>query len=191
MPSRLLRPEDLAALGAFPAELSDNEVAVHYTLSSADLALVRDRRRRSNRLGLALQLCALRHLGFFPDALTDAPSPAVTWVATQVGADPADLDGYGTRYKTLLDHRAEVMAHALYRNADPGDLKRLDDWLTERALEHDRARLLVELALGWLHDERIVRPGLSVVERAVVAARGRASEELNQTAVAGGHRRVV
>lgn len=180
MPSRLLRPEDLAALDAFPAELSDDEVAVHYTLSPADLALVRDRRRRSNRLGLALQLCALRHLGFFPGALTDAPGPAVAWVATQVGADRADLDGYGTRYKTLLDHRTEVMAHARYRNADPGDLKRLHDWLTERALEHDRARLLVELALGWLHDERIVRPGLSVVERAVVAARGWANEELTR-----------
>jgi high-affinity nickel-transport protein len=70
--------------------------------------------------------------------------------------------GYGTRYKTVLEHRATAMAHAGYRSADAGDLKRLGDWLTERALEHDRGRLLLELALGWLREERVVRPGLSV-----------------------------
>ncbi len=178
MPARLLRSEELAALDAFPAELSEVEVGAHYTLDAADLALVRSRRRADNRLGLALQLCALRHLGFFPEDLAGAPAPAVSWLASQVGADPADLAGYGGRYKTVLDHRGEAVAHAGYRTVGSGDLKRLGDWLTERALEHDRARFLLELALGWLQGERIVRPGLSVVERAVVAARARALDEL-------------
>ena len=101
----------------------------------------------------------------------------ISWLAAQVEADAADITGYGTRYKTLLEHRAAAMAHAGYRSADAGDLKRLGDWLTERAMEHDRGRLLLELALGWLREERVVRPGLSVVERTVVAARGRALDE--------------
>ena len=178
MPSRLLRPEELAALDAFPSELRDDEVGVYYTLSSSDLDLVRSRQRPRTRLGLALQLCALRHFGFFPDNVAGAPAKVVSWLAAQVEADAADITGYGTRYKTLLEHRAAAMAHAGYRSADAGDLKRLGDWLTERAMEHDRGRLLLELALGWLREERVVRPGLSMVERTVVAARGRALDEL-------------
>lgn len=178
MPSRLLREEELAALDTFPAQLSEEEVGAYYTLTPADLALVRTRRRPDNRLGLALQLCALRHLGFFPADLRGAPPQAVAWLASQVGAGVGDLASYGARYKTLLGHRDEAMAHARYRGAGEGDLKRLGDWLTERAVERDRARLLFELAIGWLQDERVVRPGLSVVERTVVAARGRADDEL-------------
>lgn len=178
MPSRLLRPEELAALDTFPSQLSDEEVGTYYTLNASDLSLVRSRKRSRTRLGFALQLCALRHLGFFPDDFAAAPASAVSWLAAQVGADPADIAGYGTRYKTVVDHRVAVMAHAGYRPAGAGDLKRLGDWLVERALEHDRARLLLELALGWLRDERVVRPGLSVLERAVVGARGRAWREL-------------
>jgi Domain of unknown function (DUF4158) len=137
MPSRLLRPEELAALDAFPSDLRDDEVWVYYTLSSSDLDFVRSRRRPRTRLGLALQLCALRHLGFFPDNVAGAPAKVISWLAAQVGADVADITGYGTRYKTLLEHRAAAMAHAGYRSADAGDLKRLGDWLTERAMEHD------------------------------------------------------
>ena len=39
------------------------EMATHYVLNSGDLALVRTKRRASNRLGFAVQLCALRYPG--------------------------------------------------------------------------------------------------------------------------------
>jgi hypothetical protein len=58
VPSRLLRPEELAALDTFPSQLSDEEVGTYYTLNASDLSLVRSRKRSRTRLGFALQLCA-------------------------------------------------------------------------------------------------------------------------------------
>lgn len=177
MPSRVLRPEEIAALERFPAELTVEEVAAHYTLT-ADLKAVRERRGEANRLGFALQLCAIRHLGFAPEDLRDAPAGVVAWLAEQLGVDPGALAGYGARYKTLVDHRADALDRLGVQVATPGDLKRLGDWLVERALEHERDRLLVDQACAWLRSERVLRPGVSVIERTVVAARGRAADEL-------------
>jgi hypothetical protein len=106
MPSRLLRPEELAALDAFPSELRDDEIGAYYTLNSSDLDLVRSRGPPRTRLRLALQLCGLRHLGVFPDNVAGAPAKVISWLAAQVEADAADITGYGTRYKTVLEHRA-------------------------------------------------------------------------------------
>ena len=47
-----------------------DELIRHYTLSEADLSLIRQRRGEANRLGFAVQLCLLRHpgQGLLPDA---------------------------------------------------------------------------------------------------------------------------
>lgn len=44
-------------------EPTDALLSRHYTLSDTDLALIQERRRDSNRLGFAVQLTVLRHLG--------------------------------------------------------------------------------------------------------------------------------
>jgi Domain of unknown function (DUF4158) len=62
MPHRtLLSPEQRTRVLGIPTEAA--EMAKHYVLSTEDLALVRTKRRLSNRLGFAVQLCALRHPG--------------------------------------------------------------------------------------------------------------------------------
>ena len=55
----------------------------------------------------------------------------------------------------------------------PGSLrfKSLGDWLVERALEHDRPIVLFRLMCDHLKAERIVRPGVTVLERLVATAR--------------------
>jgi hypothetical protein len=50
-------------------------------------------------------------------------------------------------------------------------------WLVERALEHDKPSLLLQLACDEFHRERIVRPGLTRLERLVATARQQAHEE--------------
>ena len=57
----LLTPAQRTALLALPADRA--ELARHYTLSEAELAVIGRRRRARNRLGFALQLCALRYPG--------------------------------------------------------------------------------------------------------------------------------
>ncbi|MCP4965546.1 MAG: DUF4158 domain-containing protein [bacterium] len=64
-------------------------------------------------------------------------------------------------------HRlAASVAYAGWRRPNLSDLKLLDDWLLERALEHDKPAVVFGLTLDWLRVERVVRPGITVIERA-------------------------
>jgi TnpA family transposase len=58
---RLLTDAQRADLLALPTREAD--LARHYSLSPEDLALVATRKRPETKLGLALQLCALRYPG--------------------------------------------------------------------------------------------------------------------------------
>ena len=57
----LLSAEARSHLFGIPTDRA--EMARHYVLDEADLALVRARRRAANRFGFAVQLCLLRHPG--------------------------------------------------------------------------------------------------------------------------------
>src|SRR5439155_23318962 len=64
-----------------------------------------------------------------------------------------------------------------FRTATPLDLYALQTWLGERALEHDKPSLLLQLACDKLRREQIVRPGLTRLERLVATARHSAHTE--------------
>jgi TnpA family transposase len=79
----ILTPAQRAALLALPTDRAD--LARHYTLSEAELAVIDRRRRAHNRLGFALQLCALRYPGRLLQPGERIPAPAVAFVAEQIG----------------------------------------------------------------------------------------------------------
>ena len=66
----------------------------------ADRDLVAIRRGAANRLGLALQLCALRYLGFVPRNLSAAPRSAACFVADQLEVSPDEIQSYARREQT-------------------------------------------------------------------------------------------
>ena len=57
------------------------------------------------------------------------------------------------------------------------DLDALAQWLLERALEHDKPTLLLQLACEQLRREGVVRPGITRLEPLVATARHQAQEE--------------
>ena len=90
-----LTSEQRYALTQIPADLSDREIARHYTFTQKDLDLIRQRRRRHNRLGFALQLCTVRFLGTFLSDPTDVPHNVILSVAPQLNiADLTVLSRY-------------------------------------------------------------------------------------------------
>jgi len=84
---------------------------------------------------------------------------------------------YGKREQTRTDHLQEVISFIGFKRAEQKDLKALEGWLTERALEHDRPLLLLTLGCEHLYKSNIFRPGITSVERLVVSARQRAQQE--------------
>ncbi len=66
MPTRFLSAAEPSACSAFPESIAPEDVAAHVTLTADDLAFVRQHRGAPSRLGVALQLCALRLRGSCP-----------------------------------------------------------------------------------------------------------------------------
>ncbi len=177
MPVSFLTHRERARYSRFPAEILPEDISAYFTLSPSDLTEVYSQRGHHNRLGFALQLCTLRYLGFVPDDLSAAPTGVITHLAGQVGAHPGALENYGRRERTRSDHHALVQAHLGFRRATEEDLRLLTAWLVTAALEHDRPTLLFQMACERLHRDKIVRPGLTRLEKIVATAGSRAEQE--------------
>src|SRR5688572_21781305 len=102
----ILTPAQRAPLLALPADRA--ELARHYTLSETELAAIKRRRRARNRLGFALQLCALRYPGRLLRPGEALPAAFVAFVAEQIGVAPDALDGYALRANTRYEHSAAL-----------------------------------------------------------------------------------
>ena len=176
-----LTAEDREALSRFPAQIDVDALRRYFTLTPADFAAVVDRRYGpAAKLAAGLQIGAVRLLGFVPADLSTAPGGVVRYVGEQVGASASDMALYTTRRWTRREHTAAAERHLGFRRTERGDLKLLGDWLTERALEHDRPRVLFRLACEFLASESLIRPAVTTVERAVISARRRAITETYQ-----------
>ena len=186
MPGRFLTDAQRYRLTHFPTEISTEDISIYFTLTAADKAQVQQQRASHNRLGFALQLGTLRFMGFCPDDLTEAPNAVISYLSQQLGkfdtATPADemsentLADYGTRAQTRTEHFLKVVHYLGFRSAEESDFETLSDWLVQRALEHDKPTLLFQMAAEKLYREKIVRPGVTTLERMVVSARQKAHE---------------
>ena len=100
MPASIFSETELARLASFPEEIPGDDLIrpIH-----ADGCRPRPRRHpggAANRLRLALQLCALRYLGFVPRNLSAAPRSAACFVADQLEVSPDEIQSYARREQT-------------------------------------------------------------------------------------------
>ena len=160
----------------FPGVVPQDDLHAFFLLTDDDKREVRRQRAPHNHLGYALQLCSLRYLGFVPDNLQAIPRRVVTFVAEQLAVDPGGLVSYAKWRRTQTDHERHVQAYLRFRRATPIDLHALQTWLLERALEHDKPTLLLQLACEKLHREKIIRPGVTRLERLIATAREQAHD---------------
>ncbi len=181
-PSGGLPTEELARLSSWPGEVARSDLAAYFMLSLEDLRWLRSHRGAGERIGLAVQLAALRFLGFVPAELSDAPREVARHVGEQIGVAAATFTRYAREVdgRTRRRHVADVIEHAGWRTCGPSDWSALAGWLTERALEHDTPSILFGQALDQLRAERIVRPGLDRLMRTVSMARADARKEIRR-----------
>jgi len=67
MPIGFLTATERDRLNHFPTPIPDEDLRAFFWLSEADQHVINYQREAHTRLGFALQLCALRYLGFAPD----------------------------------------------------------------------------------------------------------------------------
>ena len=167
-------------LNRFPDDIPHDDLSAYFTLSEADIKEINHQRHEHTRLGFAVQLCTLRYLGFAPDDLSPVSPTVIEFIAHQLDLTPAAIQEYGRRIHTRTDHFLRVQSYLGFRKATTVDLDGLTRWLLQRALEHDKPTLLLQLACEYLHCQQIVRPGISRLERVVSTARQQAQEETDR-----------
>jgi hypothetical protein len=83
-------------------------LARYYTLTPEDLRVINRRRRGSNRVGFAVQLCMLRFPGRAITDLPGIPARVLALIAQQVGVPPTSFVAYGQRLPTIYEHLDEI-----------------------------------------------------------------------------------
>jgi TnpA family transposase len=182
MPVRFLSDAELARLSSWPEEIAAEDLVTFFTLPLDDLGWLAGFNRDGNRLGAAVQLCALPWLGWIPDDPGGCPTPALARLASALSITAESAAGLladfgGWQGRTRREHRSQVLARLGWRWCAGGERKLLDEFLLARALEHDAAGVLLQLACDWLRAERIVRPPVDALTRRVAAARDAARAE--------------
>jgi TnpA family transposase len=174
MPVQFLSEADYARLNRFPEEIPTEDCFTFFLVNHDDLTEINKQRSNSSRLGFALQICALRYMGFVPQDLKSAPDRVVRYVAEQLQVSTDVLDSYGTR--TRKEHLRFSRMHVGFRLATKLDLLSLEQWLLDRALEHDKPTLLFNMACDHLRQQQIVRLGTARIAQKVSKARNRAQK---------------
>jgi Domain of unknown function (DUF4158) len=158
-------------LERWPQRIELEDLRESFALGDSDRELVFGPRGAENRLGLAVQLCALRFLGFVPDEVTGIPEPALRFLCEQTETEPHELLPYGEREQTRSTHLAMVREHLDYRAWDSDSAAAIRAWLADRALEHERPSVLMSLLAEHLRARRVVRPSVWVLARLIGSAR--------------------
>ena len=180
MPVQFLSEAEHKSLNRFPSEVSSEDLNRFFLLSDQELSILKQLRAEHNRLGFALQLCCLRYLGFFPEEL-QLPEQVIKYLAQQLQLIPELLVFYGKRSSTQREHQRKIQALLAYRRASNSDLLNLEQWLVERALEHNQPLLLFHMACEHLKQQKIIRIGTTILAKMVATARTKANELIYQS----------
>jgi hypothetical protein len=165
MPRRaVLTPTQREALLALPPE-DDAELARHYTLSEEDLGTIRRRRGEANRLGFALQLCALRYPGRLLHRGEVIPERMTTFIGRQLGIDGAALGAYAVRIATRYLHSSAIQGLYGFRPFTRHLRAELADALTTAAMDTTDGGTLAAAVVEEMRRRKIIIPGITVIER--------------------------
>jgi TnpA family transposase len=158
---------------------TDDETLIrHWSLDDDDHRLLETRRRDDTRLGLALQLCALR----YPDRLIQRgeiiPEASLAFLAEQLGINPEALANFARRSPTRYEQLAVLRQH--YGFTELSHPLRADLLAFARgvAVASTKDRYVVTTLADEMRRRRIVIPGITVLERLAGQACTEAEEAL-------------
>lgn len=151
------------ALFALPTD--EPSLLKHYTLADDDLEYIRERRRPENKLGFALQLCALRYPGRLLSPGEVIPEPVIMYLAAQLGLSAEALAEYAIREETRHEHLAKLREVYGYRSFSGVAATNLKTWLAEQAEKATTNENLVQRFIVKCRRTQIILPAVSTIER--------------------------
>ncbi len=137
----------------------------HYTLADDDIEHINERRRSENKIGFALQLCALRYPGRLLSSGEVIPEKVLRFIAAQLGLTGDDVIPYAARRQTRQQHLHALRQIYGFKMFSGQGARGLKAWLEHEA---ETARSNEDLARRFVDECRrsqVVLPGVSVIER--------------------------
>ncbi len=161
------------------------ELVRHFTLSAADLVMIRRCRGDHNRLGHALMLCYLRFPGRALRASERPPATLLAFVADQIRVLPDSIDEYLAAERTHQRQAVECQERLGLRPFGRRAAAELADALLPQAIENDRLASLAELVMQTCRQRQIVVPSPAALERLCAELRNHARREAHRRLTQG------
>jgi len=149
---------------------SETDLIRHYMLGPNDLEIICRRRRSHNRLGFALQLCALRYPGRLIRPGEPVPMEVVRFLADQIDVDPDAMGDYAARAPTRYDQLDALRQTFGFRSFCGPIQTQLSQWLVPIAMTTVSPVAVAEALMVELRRQGIAAPGVTVIDRMVAAA---------------------
>lgn len=176
MPVSFLSHAQRNNYGRYPDDIPQDIISNLFFLDDQDREWIESKRGDFSRLGYALQLSTVRFLGIFLTNITDIPSSVIERIASQINI---------TEYKSCLSayqgseqrwrHTVEIRSRNGYREfTEKGIRFRLGRRLCALCWTGtDRPGALFDHAVSWLLTNKILLPGVTVLERFIAEIRSR------------------
>lgn len=155
----------------------ESSLLSYYILSDEDIIRIKQKRDDHNRLGFALQLCALRYPGRYLNADDILSKELINFVGAQLGLSEVKLLNFTYKSVTRYEHLRALQQQYGYLS-----FHRFEDefiiWLTQAAIETRNNAELAALFVQECRSRKIILPGITVIERLCADARVAAEREV-------------
>ena len=182
MPANFPTAEQIRYYGRFADILTPEQLGQYFHLTDKDYQLVYSTRYDYTRLGIAIQIGAVRYLGdFLSKSQWDAvPANAVQYVATQLGLEPVHWQKYLGHRQTVYEHQELIRQHYAYRDFHhPKERFITIRWLFTRTWLHDESpSRLFDLLILRLKERKVLLPGITTLEELINHIRDQVSQRI-------------
>lgn len=148
-------------------ELSDEEIAMDWTLSETDRLEI-GQYRKNSRLFIAIQLCAVRLYGRFVAEVNNLSPRIISYLNTQLELPPSLTINIPSREATFSEQRKNILSYLGFSKYDDAIQAKLQTWLEKQARQGCLPDELFQRAEQHLLSEHVVLPGTSVLERLII-----------------------
>jgi len=181
MPVSFLSQAQCNNYAKYPTDLPSDVVDSLFFLDDQDNEWIAKKRGDFSRLGYALQLITVRFIGAFISNLNQIPRVVIERIATQIKVNDAEscLSMY-IKSEQRWRHTVEIRSRYGYVEfSEKGSRFRLGRILCALCWTGtDRPGLLFDHAVDWLSTNKILLPGITVLERFVAEIRSRMESRL-------------
>ena len=116
---------------------STEELVENWTLVPQELDLVK-RKVSAGQIGFAILLKYFQIMARFPDSSAEIPKTVITYIASQLKADPSLYSQYNWQGRSIKNHRAEIRELFGFRTATMSDSEEISDWLIACILPNEQ-----------------------------------------------------